>query len=124
MQASPVSSKILPRSLAGFNANLHYSNPERKSGRTDKSAFRLYYTTVPRENVLDVFSPLIMSVEPVVRLAAGTRQLYWLYCVAKCTALQYVGRAGRALCCNFVLRRTWCTVLQRVGRSDHALLRG
>ena len=71
-QASPVSSKRLPSSFHGFNANLHYDNPMRKSGRTDKSAFRLYYTTVPRENVVGVFSPLIVSVEPVMRLKPGT----------------------------------------------------
>ena len=72
MQASPVSSKRLSSSLRGFNTQLHYDNPMRKSGRTDKSAFRLYYTTVPRENVLGVFSPLIVSVEPVMRLKPGT----------------------------------------------------
>jgi hypothetical protein len=71
MQASPVSSKRLPSSFHGFNANLHYDNPMRKSGRTDKSAFRLYYTTVPRENVVGVFSPLIVSVEPGMRLKPG-----------------------------------------------------
>jgi hypothetical protein len=64
VKASPEASRPFSPQMAGFNANIHYNNPQLKVGQTDQSSWLLYYTTQPRKYQIGQFLPLVVSVAP------------------------------------------------------------
>jgi hypothetical protein len=76
VKASPESSRQFPKTLAGFNGNVHYNNPELKVGQTDQSSWLLYYTTQPRQYKIGQFFPLVISVAPFIKLDAAKERKF------------------------------------------------
>jgi hypothetical protein len=71
VKASPEASRPFSPRLAGFNANIHYNNPQLKVGQTDQTSWLLYYTTQPRKQKIGQFFPLMVSLAPFIKFEAG-----------------------------------------------------
>ena len=75
-RATPEMSRRFPSNLRGFNINIHYNNPQRRSGQFDQSGFRVYYTTKPRKYLAGVLSPIRISAYPGIRLPPRKKRLH------------------------------------------------
>ena len=67
-QASPEASMLVADDLRSFKMNIHYDNPYLLEGFNDTSGFRVYYTTVPRAHQSATAGPLLISVDPSIKL--------------------------------------------------------
>lgn len=62
--------------LQSFQLRVHYNNPESLAGIEDSSGFRMYYTTKPRENNLQMFHLLRIVLDPIHRIPAQKERAF------------------------------------------------